>query len=328
MNKTELQKQLSRIDPSYLELNANPYATYFDHPRLRITIFAGSPSTIPKLLWKKEVIIVRDSWYPENVTKYVKDVIKRADHDPERIWFLSNTEEIHHARLKHGLNSHFISIGAFIEGEDFFKPSTRGCVKKYDAAMIARFIHYRNAEVKKQYLTSRIKRIALLDPVYGGLDEEMKNKYTQRKNCAYFNKRRLSPKSVAKLLRQSYCGIILSDTEGVCRASSEYLLCGIPVVSTRSTGGRDVWYNSYNSIIVEQNEESVAEAVKEFMKNPRDPWKIRNDYLQQAEIFKNRFSDDVLGPILKSHSIKLDSHNVLKKHPFVWWGKPLEIDNN
>lgn len=328
MNNSELQKQLSRIDPSYLELNANPYATWFDHPRLRITIFAGSPSTIPKLLWKKEVIIIRDSWYPKNVTKYVKDFIKRVDYDPERMWFLSNTEEIHAARLKHGLNSHFINIGAFIEGEDHFKPSIRKCTKKYDAAMIARFIHYQNAEVKKQYLTSGIKKIALLDPIYGGVDEEMKSKYTQRKNCTYYNKRRLSPSSVARLLRQSCCGIILSDTEGVCRASSEYLLCGIPVVSTRSTGGRDVWYNSYNSIIVDQNEECVAKAVKEFIKNPRDPWRIRNEYLQQAEMFKDRFCNDVLSTILKNHNIKLDSHRILKEYPFVWWGKQLEIDNS
>lgn len=324
MKNSEIQKQLSRIDPSYLELNANPYATYFDHPRLRITIFAGSPATIPKLLWKKEVIIVRDSWYPENVTEYVKDFLQKADYDPERIWFLSNTDEIHTARLKHGLNSHFINIGAFIEGEEFFKPSIRKTEKMFDAAMIARFIHYRGKEVKKQYLTSKIKRIALLDPVYGGVDEDMKNRYTQKKNCAYFNKRRLSPGSVAKVLRQSYCGLILSDTEGVCRASSEYLLCGIPVVSTKSTGGRDIWYNSYNSIIVDQNEESVWEAVKEFMKNPRDPWKIRNDYLQQAEEFRIRFCDDVLGPILKNHRILLDPHRVLKEHTFVWWGKALE----
>jgi glycosyltransferase involved in cell wall biosynthesis len=328
MNKSELKKQLSRIDPSYLELNANPYATWLDHPRLRLTIFAGSPSTIPKLLWKKEVIIVRDSWYPENVAKYVKDFIKRADYDPERIWFLSNTLEIHNARLKQGLNSHFINIGAFIEGEEFFTPSIRKCTKKYDAAMIARFIHYQSAEVKKQYLTSGIKKIALLDPIYGGLDEEMKNKYTQKKNCAYFNKRRLSPKSVAKLLRQSYCGLILSDTEGICRASSEYLLCGIPVVSTESTGGRDVWYTSYNSIIVDQNEESVVKAVKEFMKNPRDPWKIRNDYLQQAEMFKDRFCRDVLGRIFKNQKINLDPHRFLKDNPFIWWGKSLEIDSN
>ena len=46
-------------------------------------------------------------------------------------------------------------------------------------------------------------------------------------------------------------GGVFSEEEGACWASSEYLLCGLPVVSTHSRGGRDVWYSGHNSLIVE-----------------------------------------------------------------------------
>ena len=45
--------------------------------------------------------------------------------------------------------------------------------------------------------------------------------------------------------------------EGANYSSSEYLLCGLPVVSTESSGGRDYWFDDYNSIICKPNEDSV-----------------------------------------------------------------------
>jgi glycosyltransferase involved in cell wall biosynthesis len=38
----------------------------------------------------------------------------------------------------------------------------------------------------------------------------------------------------------------------------EYMLCGTPVVSTPSTGGRDVFFTPENSIIRDDNPKAVA----------------------------------------------------------------------
>jgi glycosyltransferase involved in cell wall biosynthesis len=122
-------------------------------------------------------------------------------------------------------------------------------------------------------------------------------------------------------MRQSYCGLILSKIEGVCRASSEYLLTGLPVVSTPSKGGRDVWYDKDNSLIVDPDECQVAEAVAEFMARPRDPSSIRDRYLNLAKEFRHRFRDEVLAPLLKQHKIDISAQDVMQTHNFPWWGK-------
>ncbi len=49
---------------------------------------------------------------------------------------------------------------------------------------------------------------------------------------------------VARKLNACRVGMCLSETEGAMFAAVEYLLCGLPVVSTPSQGGRDVWFDS------------------------------------------------------------------------------------
>ena len=81
-------------------------------------------------------------------------------------------------------------------------------------------------------------------------------------NPAYINAERISAEDVVSILNQSSCGGIFSKVEGACYSSSEYLLCGLPVVSTPSRGGRDIWYDQFNSIIVtDESADGVREAV-------------------------------------------------------------------
>lgn len=71
----------------------------------------------------------------------------------------------------------------------------------------------------------------------------------------------LSPAEVAVALNRCMVGEVFSQEEGTCWAATEYLLCGLPVVSTPSRVGREVWLNSANCIIVEPNQVRVAWAV-------------------------------------------------------------------
>jgi glycosyltransferase involved in cell wall biosynthesis len=77
--------------------------------------------------------------------------------------------------------------------------------------------------------------------------------------------------------------------EGGCYASSEYLLCGVPVVSTPCKGGRDIWYNDYNSIVCDPDSSAVSVAVSEFVKAPRDPERIRSMHLAQSDLYRAEF---------------------------------------
>ncbi|MEJ2628801.1 MAG: glycosyltransferase, partial [bacterium] len=138
---------------------------------------------------------------------------------------------------------------------------------------------------------SEIESLALLDPVNGTTDQKYKQKYCSRINCKYYNQNRLPPQEVVKLLQLSHCGLILSEHEGACRASCEYLSAGLPVVSTPSVGGRDVWFDDYNSMIVKPDPKEIKEAVEYFKNHPRNPNVIRRNFLKKAQIFQNRFKN-------------------------------------
>lgn len=55
----------------------------------------------------------------------------------------------------------------------------------------------------------------------------------------------------------------------------EYLLCGIPVVSTRNQGGRDFFFDPQFSRTVEPDAKAVAEAVSELSSLNLSPQLIR-----------------------------------------------------
>lgn len=76
--------------------------------------------------------------------------------------------------------------------------------------------------------------------------------------------RALSKTETNGWLAQADIGLCLSAVEGCMRASMEYLLAGLPVVSTHSVGGRERYFNSFYSRIVDPDPDAVAAAVAEL----------------------------------------------------------------
>ncbi|WP_164127899.1 glycosyltransferase, partial [Stenotrophomonas maltophilia] len=62
---------------------------------------------------------------------------------------------------------------------------------------------------------------------------------------------RLTPEAVNRVYNQAAVGLCLSAVEGAMCASMEYLMAGLPVVSTPSVGGRDVYFDPDYCIIAE-----------------------------------------------------------------------------
>src|SRR5690606_24986861 len=83
------------------------------------------------------------------------------------------------------------------------------------------------------------------------------------------------------------------EAEGACLASSEYLLCGLPVVSTPSRGGRDIWYDEDNSMICEPSPAAVHRAVRLMIERSNrgelDPQTIREKHIERAQRHRARF---------------------------------------
>ena len=72
-------------------------------------------------------------------------------------------------------------------------------------------------------------------------------------------------------------------------ASAQYLLVGLPVVTTRNRGGRDTFYDPDYVRWVEDDPDAVAEGVDQLCADPRDPLEIRRRTLDRFAEHRARF---------------------------------------
>lgn len=174
-----------------------------------------------------------------------------------------------------GFKGDIINHNAFLD-ENLFK--IVNSEKKYDAIYTARL-----SDFKRHHLASKVENLALV----AGDNHEVAIENLPKH--LYKNDRHLTQDEVIQKLSESKVGLILSEAEGACYSSSEYLLCGLPVVSTRSYGGRDLWYNAYNSIICDPNPNAIAEAVKRLASFDRNPQRIRQMHINLARQLRSNF---------------------------------------
>lgn len=151
-------------------------------------------------------------------------------------------------------------------------------------------INCRPELIKRPYLAELIKNLLVIQ----GINYNKENAFDLNSlNPKYINKTRVSPEEVNDLLNQAYTGGIFSEREGACFASSEYLLTGLPVISTPSIGGRDYWYNERNSIICNPTKESVLEcheiALDRLKKYNFIPEEIRTEHIAKQISLRERF---------------------------------------
>lgn len=130
--------------------------------------------------------------------------------------------------------------------------------------------------------------------------------------------RYICTKRYTSLVNSAVCGGIFSDMEGACFASSEYLLCGLPVISTKSVGGRDVFYNTENSIICDDNTTSVRETFDALSQNISlyDPHRIRENKLYQMNYFRDVLTSYVKDQLEDKYGVSVDYRKLstLLKH--------------
>ena len=222
-------------------------------------------------------------------------------------WFGNTEEEVRSARQE-GWNAIFVNGNCWLD-ERIFKPNQSAEKDRlYDLV-----INTRPEKKKRPYLASEVDRLAVIR----GICWEPDDYYDLRQlKPLYLNEDRFAPQQVAGVLNQSICGGVFSEEEGQCQASSEYLLCGLPVVSTPSRGGRDVWYNAANSVICDPTPSAVRDAVREIkagLETGRyDRTQIRAQHLRRANAMRDRFNDSVQ-QIFNRHGVSSDASNHLQK---------------
>lgn len=86
------------------------------------------------------------------------------------------------------------------------------------------------------------------------------------KSLNILNTKTIPDEEIYKYYNKSKFGLCLITQDDSSNANAEYLLCGLPVISVESAGGRNVWYNDYNSIIIDPNKESLQKGIEVCLK--------------------------------------------------------------
>jgi glycosyltransferase involved in cell wall biosynthesis len=136
---------------------------------------------------------------------------------------------------------------------------------------------------KRHHLAAEVNGLALITYLAASNHDDAYAEQTRRDlaGATWLNgpfarqQRGLGEEEVCRHLNQSRTGLILSACEGGNYASVEYLLCGLPVVTTASQGGRDAFFHPDYVITAEENPKAVAAAVDELIARKLDPRMIR-----------------------------------------------------
>lgn len=246
-----------------------------------ILSFIGKRYDTPEWL-RPRALIEHIPWWHGTVRSMLRRKIRQLQYERAGI----NHSLLVHAPDEESKREWFRIKGCFISqniyiNQNIFRPKL--CEKLFDAIYIAQLKPF-----KRHYLAHDVKRLLIV-----AADLSDRQKFQSTVPHATFNEAEMSKDEVADAINASICSLALSKVEGAMLASFESLLCGVPVVSTRSKGGRDVFFNDYNSRIVEPTVKDVASAVSHFVRYRPNPSLVRSMALSDIEGHRRRFCEYV-----------------------------------
>ncbi|WP_152555683.1 glycosyltransferase [Methylomarinum vadi] len=216
-----------------------------------------------------------------------------------RFIYLANTEKEEKKLQQFGLESYFVNQNCFID-EKMFQPEPKS-EKLFDAIYNARLSRFKNIQ-----LAGELDNLALI--TYFAVQEDY-DQFTESqqtipkatalnwpghpplKDCVIGNYGKININDISSYLNKARVGLCLSNIEGAMYASAEYLLCGLPVVSTESLGGRDVMFDNDYVIMVENSSLAVKEGVKAMISRNLSPEFVRKRTLEKMELHRRYFID-------------------------------------
>jgi glycosyltransferase involved in cell wall biosynthesis len=222
-----------------------------------------------------------DGWWPVERLARRKARHERR-HPRHRVIHLANGIDEHRRMTARGLGSAWVSHNAFVSPETF-RPLP-DAPKRFDAVYDARVCPF-----KRHALAARVPSLALLtarvephhDPAYVRAVREALPRAHWWNDPLAPDYRSLSGPEVNAAVNEARVGLCLSAVEGAMFASVQYLLAGLPVVSTASRGGRDEFFDADYVRIVEDDPEAVAEGVREMAACRVAPEEIRRRTLRR-----------------------------------------------
>lgn len=193
--------------------------------------------------------------------------------------------------------------------------------KQFDAIYDGRWANY-----KRHQLASQIQSLALI-AVPGAMATSTTGNYSQRARAALAHAtwlkspweeqlEYLSAAAVNDAYNRAKVGLCLSRQEGAMFASAQYLLAGLPVVTTQNAGGRDEFFDKQFVRWAEDDPRAVADAVAELSQLNLQPYAIRESVLARITQHRNR--------LLQFIQNAIDTNN---GHRGRWQSWPTDLPN-
>jgi glycosyltransferase involved in cell wall biosynthesis len=234
---------------------------------------------------RKTYVLCQLGWQCETSSR-VQEVMAQVSRFREQIdrvielIFMCNSVREEEQLRSGGLVTLFCNQNAFLDEARY--PVDTTAKKDYDALYVARITPF-----KRHDLAASISRLCLI-----GLYTPSEKDYAERMLSLLSHAkwvRSVPAWEIPEYCARSHCGLCLSQEEGAMFVSAEYLLCGIPIVSTPSIGGRDVFFGEPYTTIVEAHPEAVSGGVQELIQRKVDPQEIRREALSRIAEHRRRF---------------------------------------
>ncbi len=238
--------------------------------------------------------------YHRHAEKYPYQIVTVLANEPKELEILR----------AHNIRSELCNQNAFLD-ERLYTIVNRG--KRYNAIINSRMAPYKRIE-----LVRNIRDCCLvtyfLDPQDSNYAKTILP-LSEEVTCACPHLRfpqfdgttwhRYDIKQLCDIYASSRCGLILSAEEGACFAAAEYLLCGLPVVTTPSRGGREAFFHKDYVVWADPTPESVAEAVKKACELPISAQEIRERTIAHMQRVRGLYCD-ILNAIAREEGVERD----------------------
>ncbi len=219
----------------------------------------ASDGGIPPSLPEPCIFLQKSPWVMDGLIDVFGTMVRehRDVRPQDRIIVLANTREDVGVALSHGIPSFFSNHNAFVD-EKTYRP-LGVAASRFDAVYNARWTPW-----KRHDLAAGVERLGLIGyHLPGSRDEDEKWRehlsacMPQAVFCNGDGGEPLDPVEINVVLNQSSVGLCLSEVEGAMKASMEYMLAGLPLVSTPSRGGRDHFFDPDYCIIAQPDPRAI-----------------------------------------------------------------------
>jgi glycosyltransferase involved in cell wall biosynthesis len=274
----------------YGVLNRNPLLLHIwffqESPFPFIEALSSELGTAPALVFVTNAWSILSHWKNDwGFTSYLQDYRAHRRRYPNHPVVLMANDLMEQQFLHaHGIDAVLFQQNGFMNLDE----PPRASAKEFDAVYIGRIKPHKRIELARNIASCCIV-FASVDLAYFREIKPLVSHFVFAQGDPLSSESRpgqLPRTEVADWCARSRCGLCLSAVEGAMFASAEYMLWGLPVVSTRSIGGREEYFDDRFCLICEDDPASVATAVKEAISRNLEPGVIRGTFL--AKVMERR----------------------------------------